>query len=607
VNSSYQPIENYGIIGNLQTIALVAVDGSIDFFCFPYFDSPTIFGALLDFAKGGRFSLTAALQNKRPKQSYLLSSNILLTRFLSPEGVGEVSDYMPISREANQVREVPIHKLVRRAKCVRGEVHFQMVCDPQFDYGRCARKIELRSEDEAWFIPVGARPEIEPIRLRAERSLRIVEERVESEFALKAGERALFVLDDGMDDSKIDFKKEINEFKETLNFWQSWVGKSTYRGRWREMVDRSALVLKLLTSERHGSMVAAPTFGLPEFVGGGRNWDYRFTWIRDASFTLYALCRLGFMSESKAFFNWLENRLREMQPGQTLQIMYGLDGRKDLVETELTHWEGYKQSFPVRIGNGAAQQVQLDIYGEMMDSLYLFDKYGQAISRDLWTQVSHLTDWVCLNWDQPDEGIWEVRGGQQPLFYSRLMCWVALDRALRLASKRSLPAPVAHWLEVRDAIYQQIHTEFWNEELQSFVQTKNGKTLDASVLLAPLVRFISPTDPRWESTLQAIEQNLVDDSLVYRYRTPDGLVGGEGTFCMCSFWFVECLARNGQVDKARFIFEKMIGYANHLGLFAEELGPSGEHLGNFPQAFTHMALISAAFELNRRLDERGRS
>ena len=605
--NGYQPIENYGVIGNLQTIALVGIDGSVDFLCFPYFDSPTIFASLLDSTKGGRFTLSAVLQNSRPKQIYLLNSNILLTRFLSPEGVVEVSDFMPISREAESDRDKPVHRLVRRAKCVRGKVRIQMVCDPRFDYGRAAHKVRLLSEREALFMPVGADPTIKPLRLRSQTLLVVKEEKVESEFMLKAGEKMLFILEDaerGAGD--IDLAQESAEFKATLNYWQSWVGKSTYRGHWREIVDRSALVLKMLTSQRYGSIVAAPTFGLPELIGGGRNWDYRFAWIRDASFTLYALSRLGFQSESRAFFQWLEDRLRGLQPGETLQTLYRLDGCKDLKELELKHWEGYKQSSPVRIGNGAANQTQLDIYGELMDCLYLYDKYGEAISRELWTQVSRLTDWVCENWDQPDEGIWEIRGGKQSLFYSRLMCWVAVDRALRLASKRSLPAPVKQWLEVRDAIYNQIHTEFWNEDLQSFVQIRNGSTLDAVTLLAPLVRFISPTDPRWESTLRAIERELVDDSLVYRYRTQDGLVGGEGTFCMCSFWLIECLARNGQVERARFLFEKMLGYANHLGLFAEELGPSGEHLGNFPQAFTHMALISAAFELNRRLDEKSK-
>jgi GH15 family glucan-1,4-alpha-glucosidase len=538
---------------------------------------------------------------------YLSNSNILLTRFLSPDGVVEVCDFMPISLESGRDRVEPVHQLIRRAKCVRGEVQFQMACDPRLDYGRAKQQIKLLSEKEALFIPECAERSISPIRLRAEVPLVIRQGRVESEFVLSAGQSALFILE-GDEDAPhaIDPHRVSEEFKATLNFWQSWISQSTYRGRWREIVDRSALVLKLLVSQRHGSIVAAPTFGLPEAIGAGRNWDYRYTWIRDASFTLYALSRLGFHSESKAFMQWLAARCRDLGPNEPLQIMYGTDGLRDLSEVELSHWEGYRGSSPVRIGNGAHDQVQLDIYGELLDSVYLYNKYGEPISHDLWSQLCRLIEWVCQNWDQPDEGIWEVRGGKQPLFYSRLMCWVAVDRALRLAEKRSFPAPMARWLGVRDAIYHQMHTEFWNEELQSFVQTKNGKTLDAACLLAPLVRFISPTDPRWLSTLRAIEEGLVDDSLVYRYRTEDGLIGTEGTFCMCSFWLIECLARSGEVNRARFLFEKTLGYANHLGLFAEELSPSGEHLGNFPQAFTHLALISAAFELNRRLDEKGR-
>jgi GH15 family glucan-1,4-alpha-glucosidase len=482
-----------------------------------------------------------------------------------------------------------------------------MACDPRLDYGRAKQQVKLLSEKEALFFPDCGERSISPIRLRSEVPLVIREGRVESEFVLSAGQSALFILE-GDEDAPhaIDPHRVSEEFKATLNFWQSWIAQSTYRGRWREIVDRSALVLKLLVSQRHGSIVAAPTFGLPEAIGAGRNWDYRYTWIRDASFTLYALSRLGFHSESKAFMQWLAARCRDLGPNEPLQIMYGTDGRRDLTEVELSHWEGYRGSSPVRIGNGAHGQVQLDIYGELLDAVYLYNKYGEPISHDLWSQLSRLIEWVCQNWDQPDEGIWEVRGGKQPLFYSRLMCWVAVDRALRLAEKRSFPAPMARWLGVRDAIYHQMHTEFWNEELQSFVQTKNGKTLDAACLLAPLVRFISPTDPRWLSTLRAIEEGLVDDSLVYRYKTEDGLIGSEGTFCMCSFWLIECLARSGEVKRARFLLEKTLGYANHLGLFAEELSPSGEHLGNFPQAFTHLALISAAFELNRRLDEKGK-
>jgi GH15 family glucan-1,4-alpha-glucosidase len=607
MSEAYHPIENYGVIGNLQTVALIGMDGSIDFLCFPYFDSPSIFASLLDSERGGRFILSPTFQHRRPKQMYLSNSNILLTRFLSPDGVVEVCDFMPISLESGRDQVEPVHQLIRRAKCVRGEVKFQMACDPRLDYGRAKQQVKLLSEKEALFIPDCGERSISPIRLRAEVPLVIRQGRVESEFVLSAGQSALFILE-GDEDAPhaIDPHRVSEEFKATLNFWQSWIAQSTYRGRWREIVDRSALVLKLLVSQRHGSIVAAPTFGLPEVIGAGRNWDYRYTWIRDASFTLYALSRLGFHSESKAFMQWLAARCRDLRPNEPLQIMYGTDGRRDLTEVELSHWEGYRGSSPVRIGNGAHDQVQLDIYGELLDAVYLYNKYGEPISHDLWSQLSRLIEWVCQNWDQPDEGIWEVRGGKQPLFYSRLMCWVAVDRALRLAEKRSFPAPMARWLGVRDAIYHQMHTEFWSEELQSFVQTKNGKTLDAACLLAPLVRFISPTDPRWLSTLRAIEQGLVDDSLVYRYRTDDGLTGTEGTFCMCSFWLIECLARSGQVKRARFLLEKTLGYANHLGLFAEELSPSGEHLGNFPQAFTHLALISAAFELNRRLDEKGK-
>jgi GH15 family glucan-1,4-alpha-glucosidase len=371
------------------------------------------------------------------------------------------------------------------------------------------------------------------------------------------------------------------------------------------------MTLKLLTSAKHGSLVAAPTFGLPEEIGGPRNWDYRYTWIRDASFTLYALIRLGYTAESAAFMSWIGDRCGELNPDGSLQIMYGIDGRHDLTEMTLDHLEGYRGSQPVRIGNGAHDQLQLDIYGELMDSIYLYDKYGQPISFELWRNLVRLLNWVCDNWRREDEGIWEVRGGRKEFLYSRLLCWVAIDRGVRLALKRSFPAPLGRWLEVRDEIYMEIQSKFWNEQIGAFVQHKGGDALDASALLMPLVKFISPVDPRWLSTLAAIEGRLLDDSLVYRYRVghaaDDGLQGGEGTFNMCSFWLVECLSRAGELDKARLYLEKMFGYANHLGLYGEELGLAGETLGNFPQAFTHLALISAATDLNRRLDARRRN
>lgn len=595
---TYKDIDRHGVIGDLDTVALVGTDGSIDFMCFPDFDSPSIFAATLDHARGGSWRMVAKLPEARHKQIYLPDTNLLFTRCLSRPGLSEIADWMDTEPGA--------HRVIRRVKTVRGEVSYHMILAPRFDYGRAEHQVELTS-DGALFIPrSGATP---ALRLRSDVPVRLEGGDVVAEFTLRAGERARFILElaDGPSPSASPTYADAS-FDRTVAFWRGWIGRSSYQGRWREMVNRSALTLKLLTSRQHGSLVAAPTFGLPEEVGGERNWDYRYCWIRDGSFTLYGLMRLGFTDEAAAFMKWIEARCAELGPEGNLQIMYGLDGRHELTEETLPHLEGYMGSRPVRIGNGAWDQLQLDIYGELMDSVYLYDKYGQPISHDLWMNLRRLLDWVCRNWQRPDEGIWETRGGPREFLFSRVMCWAALDRGIRLARKRSFPGPIGAWENERDAIYTDIFDNFWNAERQAFVQSKGSRTMDASLLLMPLVKFISPTDPRWISTLRAIEHDLVDDSLVYRYRnvdTFDGLTGEEGTFCICSFWYTECLARAGEVDKARYYFEKMLGYANHLGLFPEELGPAGEHLGNFPQAFTHLGLISAAHYLDRALSHRG--
>lgn len=598
---NYKPIENYGLIGDLSTTALVGMDGAIDFMCFPRFDSPTIFAAMLDHRKGGRFVLAPELKKATQKQLYLPDSNVLLTRFLAEGGMAEVSDFMPISYLGHA------HNLVRRAKCIRGDVSFHMVCEPRFDYGRASHRVH-RKQKEVLFLSDG--PDKTVLRLRSDVPLRVVNGSAVAQFKLRSGQKAAFILEDGgtgLDSPSAAAGYVPDSFKQTMNFWRDWVGHSQYRGRWRREINRSALTLKLLTSAEYGSVVAAPTFGLPEEIGGVRNWDYRYTWIRDASFTMYALMRLGYTEEATAFMRWIEARCGELKDHMPLQVMYGIDGRKELGETTLGHFEGYRKSRPVRIGNGAHDQLQLDIYGELMDSVYIYNKFGELISYDFWLNLSRLIQWVCENWRRPDEGSWEVRGGSHEFLYSRVMCWVAIDRGIRLAQKRSFPAPLARWTAVRDEIYRDVYDQFWDGSLQTFVQYKGSKTVDASALLMPLVKFTGPSDPRWRSTLKKINETLVEDSLVYRYNVltgaDTGFPGGEGTFSMCSFWNVECLARAGDVQQARFHFEKNLGYANHLGLYSEELGLAGEQLGNFPQAFTHLGLISAAYNLDKHMAE----
>jgi GH15 family glucan-1,4-alpha-glucosidase len=622
---SYQPIENYGIIGNLETVALVGLDGSIDFMCFPDFNSPSIFAALLDDLKGGRYCIRPDFREMKTKQLYLPDTNVLLTRFLSPDGVAEITDFMPLSVGGEG------YKLIRRVTTIRGDVNYKMQCRPRFDYGRGSHTAEQVSETEIVFHPgAGSQGEknnraggdpLRQVRLRATVPMRIEDNDAVAECKVGATQSADFILEtlkqDGDEsdafsraasdqpDIKLDSYVTESMFR-TVNYWKDWVSHCTYKGRWLEIVNRSALVLKLLTSGKYGSIIAAPTFGLPETIGGKRNWDYRYTWIRDASFTVYSFIRLGYTKEAGGFMAWVQQLMKDMQKDDKLGIMYTIDGRRQLNEGTLDNFEGYKCSKPVRIGNDAYKQLQLDIYGELMDSVYLYNKYGDPISYDFWKDLERLMNWLADNWDQPDDGIWEVRGGKQKFLYSRLSCWVALDRAMKIAKMRSFPRN-GNWKEQRDKIYKSIFKDFWDDKRKAFMQYPGAQTVDASALLMPLMRFISPKDPQWLSTLQAIEQDLVTDSLVYRYRpevaAPDGFSSKEGTFSMCTFWYVECLSRSGQLEKARFYFEKMLGYANHLGLYSEQLGFEGEHLGNFPQAFTHMGLISAAYNLNSQFND----
>ncbi len=607
---AYPPIADHGLIGDLQTAALVGLDGTIGWFCSPRFDSPSIFASLLDAERGGFFQLTCDGEGAVVKQLYFVDTAILITRYLTSEGVGEVIDFMPISKpeEASDV-----HRIVRIARVVRGSVTFRMECAPRFNYGQTDHDLLLQ-DHHALF----QTPDLE-VSLHTRAMLDHSEGKelkngiARQEFTLNEGEVSGCILSTGpvgTTAGALSVPQIVELLENTIRYWRAWISKSTYRGRWRSTISRSAITLKLLTYAPTGALVAAPTAGLPEQIGGERNWDYRYTWVRDGSFSVGALMELGYSDEAAAFLKWLMLRVLEGLNGDStgdgpLQLMYRIDGSSDLHEYDLKDFSGYENSSPVRIGNGAAGQLQLDIYGEAVEAIYQIVTHGRSIYYDVWDAMVKTLDWLSRNWDRPDEGIWETRGGQKDFVYSRLMCWVAFDRMIRISREKGLPGPVAKWREERDKIYIQIMERGYNKEIGAFVQHYETDVLDASILKMPLVGFISARDPRWLSTLDAMADEIVSDSLVFRYNpeaSPDGLAGDEGTFSLCTFWYVDALAKAGRLAEARMIFEQMLTYSNHLGLYSEEIGYTGEQLGNFPQAFTHLALISAAVTLDRALD-----
>ncbi|WP_030965455.1 glycoside hydrolase family 15 protein [Streptomyces sp. NRRL S-378] len=606
--NAYPPIADHGMVGDLQTAALVSSQGTVDWWCTPRFDSPSVFASLLDSERGGYCKLSADLAHEPGtvvRQLYQADTAVLVTRYMGPGGVGEVADFMvPLNTTTPTQR----HRLVRVVRVVRGSLDFDLECRPRFDYGRASHTCEQTDDTSVVFTGPGTRLYLQVAGASGPLGLRRDGDDATARFTLTAGNVAAVVLtsdaDDGPAPPPLSAAGISDELQACRTFWHAWLRLCTYRGRWRDIVHRSAITLKLLTYAPTGAPIAALTMGLPEQVGGERNWDYRFTWIRDASLSVKALIELGFAEEAAAFRHWLLDRLAAggTASGEPLQIMYRIDGEPQLNEVILDHLEGYAGSRPVRAGNAAADQIQLDIYGEASDAL--------AQTRDMggikgWKAYADVLDWLADHWDRPDEGIWETRGGRQDFTFSRLMTWVAFERGIRLADTFSRPGDVDRWREVRDTVFAQIVERSWNAEKQAFVQHYGTDVLDASLLLMPRVGFLSPTDPMWLSTLAAMDRELVSDSLVYRYNpeaSPDGLRGSEGTFNLCSFLYVEALARAGKPQEARYAFDKMLTYANHVGLFAEEIGPSGEQLGNFPQAFTHLALIAAALALDEQLD-----
>ena len=596
----YPPIAEHGLVGDLQTAALITVDGTVDWFCCPRFDSPSVFASLLDHDRGGYFQICPASPDSVVRQLYFPDSAVLITRFMTEEGVGEVLDFMPIDQPEKRTDR---HRLVRMVRAVRGTMRFVLECAPRFDYGRAAHELEVTDG--------GAVFRSSNLNLTLHSAVRLERQGndVRGEVIVREGEVAGVVLESASETPPRALEShEIQDMlMATTDRWRSWLNRSTYVGRWREIVQRSAMTLRLMIYAPTGAPIAAPTAGLPELVGGERNWDYRFTWVRDGSFSIYSLLGLGYMEEALRFAQWLGDRVVEQAGTDSgpLKIMYKVDGGTDLKEEVLEHFEGYMGSRPVRIGNGAADQLQLDIYGEAMDALFQADQGGIRIGHPGWVKLRSIIDWLASNWDQPDEGIWETRGGRKDFTYGRLMSWVALDRMIRMAREHGLPADLERLVTERDRIYQQVIDRGWNAQKRAYVQHYGSDVLDASVLLMPLVGFVSPTDPMWQSTLRAVDDELVSDSLVYRYNpsaSPDGLRGHEGTFSICTFWYVDALARSGRLEDARLVFEKMLTYANHVGLYSEEIGPTGEQLGNFPQAFSHLSLINAAINLDYQLD-----
>jgi GH15 family glucan-1,4-alpha-glucosidase len=606
----YPNISDHGLIGDLQTAALVATDATVDWFCCPRFDSPSVFASLLDADKGGHFRIAPDRDDFVSRQLYLPETAVLNTRFMTQDGVGEVHDFMPVITGKATDR----HRLVRMLHVPRGTMRFVMDLEPRFDYGRQKHTLTI-SDRGATFEADGMHLTLHTVGKRhlgdADDHAVQMSRRgdgLHATWTLREGDTTGVVLESmGGQPRRLPPSELIGLFDDTSRFWRDWLSRSTYTGRWRDVVSRSAMTLKLMTYAPTGAPVAAPTAGLPEQVGGERNWDYRYTWIRDASFSIYALVGLGYTEEATAFGAWMLDRIAERAGASSgpLKLMYRVDGTSDLTEETLDNLEGWRGSRPVRIGNGAADQLQLDIYGEAMDGVFLSDKHDLQIDYDGWLALSRTINWLCEHWDQPDAGIWETREGSQDFTYSRFQSWVALDRAIRLAQRHGRPADLTRWTSERDEIYHQIMKRGWNPKVGAFTQHYGTQVLDSSLLRMPLMGFIAPRDRRWLSTLRAIDSTLVSDSLVYRYNpsaSPDGLHGREGTFSLCTFWYVDALARAGRLEDAVVTFEKMHTYANHLGLYSEEIGLTGEQLGNFPQAFSHLALISAAVNLDSQLD-----
>ncbi|MFB6098848.1 MAG: glycoside hydrolase family 15 protein [Salinibacter sp.] len=596
----YLPIGDYALIGDCASAALVGRNGSIDWLCWPRFDSPSIFAALLDAEEGGYFQIRPVGEFEVERR-YLPDTNVLETTFTTERGVLRITDLMSVApREAYKRELWPEHEILRRVECVEGEVEVSVVCDPRIEYARIDPPLEDRGPHGFFYNHRGA-----VLIVRSELPLTLSRGRgaLYAQRILRAGEEHFLSLtyDEG-EPAVLPLLGDHAERKlaRSINYWRSWAARCEYDGPHRDAVVRSALTLKLMTFAPSGAIVAAPTTSLPEAIGGERNWDYRYCWLRDSALTLRALYELGYEEEGRAFFSWLLHATRLTAP--ELHVLYDVHGNTDVAERTLPHLEGYRQSPPVRVGNGAHDQLQLDTYGELISAAYEFVRREHRLDRWHKRLLKSLGDEVCTRWEEPDEGIWEVRSGRYHHTFSKVMCWVALDRLVGLHEEGYLSVPVERYREERENIRAAVEEHGYNEDRESYVATFGGDRLDASLLLLPTYGYTDATAPRMKSTFARIHEELGHNGLLYRYPpgTDDGLSSEEGAFGICSFWDEEMVARLGRLDEARENLDRTLAYANDLGLFAEEIDPeTGAFLGNFPQAFTHVGLINAAITIEK--------
>lgn len=593
----YKRISDYGIIGDLHSIALIGLDGSIDWMCMPHIDSPSIFGALLDDKKGGMFSVSPADEWDSAAE-YIPGTNILRTRFRTGKGVMQLTDFMPVCACGREEMEEN-HEIYRLVEIVKGEVNVRIIFDPRFDYSRAETLLSANSKG------VIAQGNNEVAVMSCSHQINIRDSTRAGELHLISGDKMWLHLSYGNGGpDELDIEKAERALRDTETYWRSWLNKSeTGRnidpGPYRDMVERSALILKLLYYEPTGAIAAAATTSLPEEIGGERNWDYRYTWVRDTSFTLQALFDLGHLSETEGYIRWIEKLLSEHGAGK-MQIMYALRGDEDITERQLDHLDGYKGSRPVRTGNGAAKQKQLDIYGELMDAALKLSDYVGKIDAGLWPFLQGVCDYVAEHWREKDSGIWEVRGGPFDFVYSKVMCWVALDRGMTIAKRYGFPADLKKWEKTCKEIKREVIEKGWDPDRKAFVQHYDTDVPDASNLLIPVLGFFPYDDPKVVLNLKTTKKELGINGFLYRYIADDGLSGREGVFLLCTFWLIDNLIALGELAEAEELIRRVEGAANHLGLFSEEYDVHWrEALGNFPQAFTHIGYINSIMALQR--------